>query len=65
MSRVLLDWRFAEKHDKQVSVEIEQIDVDRGFMKIPTEIFGVQELKLHKLRVGDVLHVPTPYRREK
>ncbi len=58
MSKLLLDGLMTEPTDA-MSIEIEKIDVDRGYIKVPLGRGHLSELPISDTaRIGDVIHIP-------
>lgn len=65
MSRILLDWDNKLNIGHEMSIQLEKIDIERGYMKLPMlfPIGDIQRLPLSdKAQVGDIIHIPTPHR---
>lgn len=65
MSKILLDWNPALRPEAAMSIELEKVDIERGYMLMPTPfpLGKLIQLPLSDFaRVGDVIHIPTPYR---
>ena len=56
MSKVLLDYKIMVDPKMESSTEVEQVDIDRGFMFVPA-IMQTQRIPLHAgAKVGDIIH---------
>ena len=65
MSRILLDHVNHFSTGNEMSIQLEKVDIDRGYMKLPMlfPLGLIEQLPLSDMaQVGDIIHIPTPHR---